>query len=257
MDHIFATYWALRAGLAVLALAFPLILWIGGHLLADLPLAGSMSEYYHARSAHDPATGEPGHGVMRDAFVGISFAVGMILVLYKGFSKPEDWALNFAGLFAFGVALFPMRWPVGGASAEHCISFHGFCAVSFFLSISSVCIFRASDTLHLIQGETTRKCYKLAYRTIGLLMIALPVVVWVLTSQQIVRDYRTFLLELAGIYVFAVYWLLKTYELHKIKSRWGAALVQVRFEELRLRDLFRLSAMSITPPTVDDRKPVQ
>lgn len=37
-----------RLGLAVMAFAFPLLLWIGGYYLGHLSLPGSMSAYYHA-----------------------------------------------------------------------------------------------------------------------------------------------------------------------------------------------------------------
>jgi hypothetical protein len=53
-NQIAATYKMLRLGLAVMAFAFPLLLWIGGHFLADLPLAGSMGAYYHASDALHP-----------------------------------------------------------------------------------------------------------------------------------------------------------------------------------------------------------
>lgn len=82
-SHISATYYTLRKGLAVLALALPWVLWIGGHIFSDLPLQASMSAYYHA-----------GGGVMRDAFVGIMFAVSFFLVLYKGFTYFENHAFN-------------------------------------------------------------------------------------------------------------------------------------------------------------------
>jgi len=44
---------------------------------------------------------------MRDWFVGILWAVGSFLVLYRGFSVAEDWALNIAGLSAILLAINP------------------------------------------------------------------------------------------------------------------------------------------------------
>src|SRR5688572_6066749 len=74
--HVLGTYFTLRLGLGVLAVAFPLVLVIGGKLWADLDLQDSMSRYYHAtRSGRS----------MRDWFVGILFAMGAVLYLYKGF----------------------------------------------------------------------------------------------------------------------------------------------------------------------------
>jgi hypothetical protein len=60
-----------------------------------------MSAYYHS-----------GGGAMRDEFVGILFAVGAFLCLYKGFTTFE-YALNLAGAFVIGVAAFPMEWNCG------------------------------------------------------------------------------------------------------------------------------------------------
>jgi len=85
-DHIAATDRALRIRAGVIALAFPLILWGGGHLLANLPLQGSMSAYYHASDALHSGQSLPGQGVLRNEFVGFLFAVGVILFLYRGSS---------------------------------------------------------------------------------------------------------------------------------------------------------------------------
>jgi hypothetical protein len=95
--HITASYTTLRIGMGVLAIVLPFLLWIAGHLLADLPLQGSMSAYYHA-----------GGGAVRDGFVGALFAIGVFLMLYKGFTAFENWALNLAGGFLLIVALVPM-----------------------------------------------------------------------------------------------------------------------------------------------------
>src|SRR5687768_11654622 len=129
-DQIAATYRMLRLGLAVLAFTFPPLLFVGGLLLGGLPLAGSMSAYYHYhptkplppdngaldQSAPIPGATDKeisGQGVMRNLFVGILFAVGGLLFAYQGFSRLEDHALNLAGIMAWGVALFPMNWPEG------------------------------------------------------------------------------------------------------------------------------------------------
>lgn len=41
---------------------------------------------------------------MRDLLVGSLFAVGPLLLIYKGFSFAEDWLLNAAGVLIIGVA---------------------------------------------------------------------------------------------------------------------------------------------------------
>ena len=45
--HISATYLTLRLGVAGIALAFPLLLWVGGIVLTHTELQSSMSLYYH------------------------------------------------------------------------------------------------------------------------------------------------------------------------------------------------------------------
>ena len=80
----------LRLGLAVIAFAFPLLLWIGGYYLGHLHLAGSMGAYYHAIDSLHPDQGIPGQGSMRNEFVGILFAVGALLFAYQGYSRLED-----------------------------------------------------------------------------------------------------------------------------------------------------------------------
>lgn len=200
--HIFGTYFTLRIGIAVIAILFPFILWIGGNLYLGLPLQDSMSAYYHANI---------GDKSMRDWFVGILFAVGAFLYLYKGYSSAENIALNGAGIFAVGIAIFPMQWNCGADCGKY--SLHGFCAVSFFLCTAFVCIRCASDTLHLIQDEKIKRRYNLAYKLIGIVMIASPAIAFVLTA--LLKQYRaqTFYAEVVGILAFATYWLTKSREL--------------------------------------------
>src|SRR4051812_24325220 len=90
-DYIPKTYFALRMALAVIAFGFPAFLALGGYFIWALDLQKSMSTYYHA-----------GNGALRDVFVGTLGAIGVILLIYQGVTKLEDYALNLAGLFAFG-----------------------------------------------------------------------------------------------------------------------------------------------------------
>jgi hypothetical protein len=160
-NHIFGTYLTLRIGVAIIAILFPFILWIGGLFYVEIPLQNSMSAYYHASIDHKS---------MRDWFVGILFAIGAFLYLYKGFSNKENIALNCAGTFALGIALFPMEWDCGDTCKR--LSLHGTCATLFFLCIAFVCLRCASDTLDLIPNEQDKRKFELLYQLIGLAMIA-------------------------------------------------------------------------------------
>ena len=200
-EHITATYVIVRYGMAALALAFPLLLWIGGRILADLPLQGSMSAYYHS-----------GGGAMRDGFVGILFAVGALLCLYKGYTVFENYALNLAGIFAIGVAIFPMEWGCGAGCKT--FTLHGTLAVLFFLCIAYVCIFRACDTLKLVPDRAKARRFKTIYHLLGWGMIVLPLAAVLLTNMlQALAGSAIFAVEASAAAVFAVYWLLKSREI--------------------------------------------
>ena len=223
-----ATYKMLRLGVAVIAFAFPLLLWIGGRLLAGLPLAGSMSAYYYT--------------VMRDTFVGLLFAVGIILFVYQGYTRFEDWALNLAGGLALGIALFPVA--LASEPSHNPFSLHGVCAVSFFLCIAYVCIFRASDTLSLIHDRETRACYRRWYKFLGCAMVGFPVIAWILISNIPGEKSAIFFVELSGIYVFAMYWVVKSHEVRQTDSDRKAALGKLHVEPHGLSGAVR--TLSIT-----------
>src|SRR3546814_911237 len=107
------SYEILRNGIGVLALAFPIVMIVGGGLHHIQP---SLSAYYHF--APD-AAGQYGAGTMRDAFVGMLCAIGSFLFFYRGHSFQEDVALNCAGISAVLVALVPTDWPaINGAATS-------------------------------------------------------------------------------------------------------------------------------------------
>lgn len=195
-NHIAATYQALRIGLAIIAFLFPPWLVVGGMIFDKVAWQKSMSAYYHASPDSQevarqkdaaqknpaPVAGEPirhGQGTMRDWFVGLLFGVGIVLYLYKGFTWLENWALNIAGVMAWGVALFPMPWPGFSGIRLPLLgpngTLHGACAITLFFCIAYVCIFRAADTLSLIKDEARREIFRKRYRVLGHLMWLFPV----------------------------------------------------------------------------------
>src|SRR5262249_27422314 len=124
--HIESTYNSLRLGMGIIALVFPIALWLGGYWLSQLSLQSSISAYYHTP--------------MRDLFVGTLFAVGSFLYLYKGFSAAENYALNLAGIFAVGAAVFPLAAPPTAKCEVFTAGYaHGICTVLFFVCIAYVC----------------------------------------------------------------------------------------------------------------------
>jgi hypothetical protein len=257
-----------RRGIAFIAIAFPLILWLGGYFVARLHLEGSMSAYYHASPKSQAAEQldpppdliDPGQGVMRNWFVGLLFALGGILVLYKGFTSMEDWALNLAGVMALGVALFPMAWGPNFKGTEVSVlnvrfSLHGFCAVMLFLCIGYVCIFRAGDTLKLIKDSKVRDRYRTTYRWLGWAMIVFPIAPFVLFGVLQIQNRATFFVELAGIWVFALYWLVKDHEISTSHADWLAMCGELRVEEEPKRSPFRKVMIEKTDPAKEELHP--
>lgn len=195
--HIAGTYLSLRLGIGVIGVTLPWLLYVGDLLLSHESLRPSMSAYYYS-----PA--------MRNVFVGALVAVGVSLYLYKGFSRREDWALNFAGWFAILVALVPTAPPE--TVVPTLLSWHGGFAVSLFLSIAYVAVFRAADTLRLIRDTRKAKRLRAVYRGLGVGMVVSPLAAVVLTYAVRPKS-LVFFLEALGVLMFAAYWLVKTAEL--------------------------------------------
>jgi len=219
--HESATYRTLRWGTALLGLALPWVLWIGG-LLGGRPLQDSMSAYYYT--------------VMRDEFVGILVAIGALLVVYRGYTQLENVALDLAGVFLPGVALVPMR--EGGSG----LSLHGTFAVLFFLCVAYVCLFRAGDTLGLVANDAVRRRFRVVYRLTGGLMVASPLIAVLLSFLLEPRSpWRAvvFFAEAAGVYVFAAYWIAKSIEIRITDSERLAMVGKLWARRHGLADVFR------------------
>ena len=211
-QHILDTYFSTRIGIAIIGILFPLILWLVG-LRLGVELQGSISAYYHTP--------------MRNVFVGSLFAIGTSLYLYKGYSTVEDFVLDGAGVFAVCIALLPTSCPAD----IKCDTFtapvlHGVSAILFFILIAYICIFRSSDTLNeeksnivgrkkinLKINESRKKCYRRIYWILGVLMVALPLfsALWLYFIGE--TGSLIFWVELAGVLVFSLYWIVKTWEI--------------------------------------------
>jgi hypothetical protein len=210
LKHIFGTYNWLRFGMAGIAFVFPLLLLVVGWAYG-VQFQGSMSAYYWASMEGDPP--------VRVWFVGIIFAMGSFLFLYKGYTLLEDLVLNLAALLVILVALVPMSWKCGTE--------FGFCspwrwhyvfAVSFFICIEIVAVFQSGKTLHEIQDPGRQQRYRIAYwatRASLLIIPGLAILAHALTRNW---DKLTFSLELAGIWAFAFFWLVKSLELRRSQA---------------------------------------
>ena len=226
-DHMNGTYFSLRMGMGIVGALLPWVLWLG----ATERLQGSMSAYYYTS--------------MRDVFVGSLVAIGFFLVLYKGFSSRENWALNFAGGFAVGVALVPTNKP--DAEATLGAYAHGAFALAFFGFVAYVCIFLAADTLSLIRDTSRARRFQAAYRLIGAAMIVAPLSAAMLAFFA--REWRAtlFVVEAAAVTVFAVYWLVKSKEMKETNGESLALSGKVRLSETSAARLIPGRIVQIEP----------
>jgi hypothetical protein len=212
-DHVFSTYITLRYGMAFLAIGFPLLIYLIGKE-HGLNLQNSLSAYYWASLEHSPR--------VRDWFVGMLFAFAAFLYLYKGFTDSENWALNFAALFALGVAIIPMQWPEN--PNDHSFSAHGVCAVMLFVALGYVVIFRSKDTLKYLPEEASAcgfgresliRIYKFIYAVLGIALLVSPITAVVLSRISQTEPAKVFFEEASGVVVFGWYWLVKSHELRR------------------------------------------
>ncbi len=226
-DHILWTYICLRAGMAAIAFLFPLFLWWGGYAFQQ-ELMSSMSAYYYSP--------------MRNLFVGALCAIGAFLFLYRGFSQQENWALNGAGLLALGIAWFPTKRPQSvvelcGPDSLLAVCqinplpwWHVTCVLGFFACLVYVSRWRSVDTLGELRADTNavfyhrREFYETWYKRLSNAMIVFPIsaiLILLLTERW---QYVAFGVELAAIWVFSAYWLLKTIEIQS--SEWDDTVMR-------------------------------
>lgn len=215
---IVSTYFSLRVALTVLSVLLPPVLYFWGRR-HGVPLQYSMSAYYHADVSGLSCPG--GHGIARDLFVGGLFAVGGLLYAYRGVTTLENWTLNLAGLLAGAIALFPMRITCDGIPNR--FTPHGTFAILFFLCIAAVAIFAGPSTLDRIKDPKLREFFRHGYRVTGFVMVLAPgsVIAWSLLTGSYAE--HTFAIEVAGMYAFAAFWVLKSWEIHKANEALSAA----------------------------------
>jgi hypothetical protein len=230
--HMLMMFIALRVGVGLVGLSLPIILAGVGHWTYGIPLAGSLSAYYHATKecsglkaadSLEAATTEQaasipdpclaiGIGPMRNWFVGNLFFIGGAMLLMRGFSHLENWLLNAAGIMAPCVALFPMNWGNETGFNPH-LTF----AIAFFVCIGITCVFCSGKTLREMPATIPDRAkviafYQFWYRVLGTLMIVAPIAAHLFLRRD---PHRMFAVETAGVWAFGAYWLFKTFELKR------------------------------------------
>jgi hypothetical protein len=209
--HISDAYHTLRLGIGILGGALPLLVWLRGQYPDGAPVMSSISAYYHSSS--------------RDVFVGVVCAIGVFLILYKGYSRRENLALDLAGWCAILAAMFPPTAP--GAAAPQ-ITVHAVSAILFFLCLAYVSWFRAADTLSLIRDARKARLLRHVYRLIGFGMVVIPAAAAIIgTLWQPVLT--IFWVEVVAVSLFAAYWLIKSIEIKATNADYLARAGKLRF----------------------------
>jgi hypothetical protein len=221
-EHIRLTYFSLRGGLGLLAFLFPVLLVGIGYFVEGIPSKDQLSAYYFA---FEPSSLR--QFPLRGLFIGILWAIGCFLILYRGFSNTENRLLNVAGFCALAVAIFPMyaeeNCKICGTDALSV--FHKPAAFILFICMALVAWACSGETLDELKKTNEQKApevvrwwekednFRTAYYWIAALMIAAPVMAYILYKFNI-YDKWTLFVEWVGIWAFSFYWLLKSYELY-------------------------------------------
>src|SRR5262245_12464771 len=173
--HIYNTYITLRVGLFLIALAFPILLIVIG-LFNHIDIQSSMSHYYFAFA---PKGSELRVFPTRVVFVGLLFALGVALILYKGFTKWENRLLNVAGAAALVAALFPMEAPdyckINCENIPPIFPYlylvHPLAGVVVFGCLAIVAVFCTEETLKDLTDRDQKEGFRRYYRRIAFLMV--------------------------------------------------------------------------------------
>lgn len=218
--YMILSFDTLRNGMWIFTALFPVAVYLSG-LVYGQKLPGSLSAYYWLVES-EPNT-------PRNVFVGGLLAFAVFFLLYEGFTKWENRALNAAAFFGAGVAFIPKAhgdWDPG--------IWHGTSAVLLFLCLAYVIWFRAKDTFEEFEksgeapasGKGSLGWYKTQYRIASLVMAASPVLAvaldLVLGKGLGLGDPNLgtlgtiiFFVECVGIWAFSRFWYLKRSEIRQ------------------------------------------
>jgi len=197
--------------IGVTALLLPIIVH-GWYFIktGQFAILGSVSEYYHSCS--------------RDIFVGLLCAIGVCMVVYKGFARFDNRVSTIGGIAAIAVAFFPTGCeklydyckPLCGAEwcDKETIIHYGSAAVLFvMLAIFCFRIFTAND-----DNERRSDGYNLTYRRSGWVILSCMAIMFIYsqfigdeTKKALVFFRPIFCLETLALATFGISWLTKAY----------------------------------------------
>lgn len=209
-DELVLSYHRVRQALGFLGLSLPVTLLLGA-LISDGGMAPSISDFYHT--------------TQRDIFVGTLCAIGIFLFSYRGYRPvqgekiSDDILATLAGISAFGVAFFPNEGGgyevisltqalVGPVTAS---VIHYASALVFFFCLGLFCYIKFPKTARPVRRRWYIWCGHIIL--ISSLMILAGSVIRDFGSEamkaMVLKSNMIFWAEAAGVWAFALSWLIK------------------------------------------------
>lgn len=201
-------YNLLRRFLGAMGFLLPAVLFIGSYVQCGCNhIQDSISAYYYTPFV--------------SVFCGILFTIAIFLFTYPGFDLADKWATNAAGVFAIGVAIFPMHFDtpldtcntsIGNASEQ--IGFlHIASAALFFITIAGISCFLFTRTHKDKEPTAEKKKRNIIYIGSGVI-IYLAIGLLILDHFAIIHlgcyiPRHVFVLETVCLFAFGTSWIIK------------------------------------------------
>ncbi len=241
---------AMRRGIGMLAILFPVIMVLGGLFFAYL---GHGAYRWPGAPAVQPTLSDYHGTQMRNAFVGMLGAIGWYFFVFRGRDGHENRLTAFAGILAIMVSMFPDDCDAhlaGVCTADSTFGFtadflgkgatyiHLGAAGLMFALLGAICIFRFTKS-HLVptpfptvsdgvsEGKVIRNRWYIGFGVgiWALLLLAILVGFWWAPDTHGVLA-----LEIAMVWLYGAAWLLKGEA--GITSKWiGPRLWPDKFTE--------------------------
>jgi hypothetical protein len=197
------SYLALRKAVGWIGILLPFTMVTGVMLIfRGEAILKSISLYYYSG--------------MRDVFVGAISAIALFLLFYRGYDRVDNWAGNFAGYFALGIAFFPTtkEGPLNWIGIIHLI-----CASAFFIIIAGFSLFLF--TRRALRPTKRKLTRNKIYVICGLVIITclLSIMVFFIFLQNKYPDSCfVFWAETFALIAFGISWLTKGGTLYPDKA---------------------------------------
>ena len=192
----------LRRAVGYVGLGLPFAVSLGGWAVFGNGLQDSISSYYY--------TG------MRDVLVGALCAIGIFMLSYKGYEPKDSIAGNLAGLFAFGVALFPTTPTPSASTCQEIIGHVHLAFASLFFSTLAYFSLRLFTKTDQAVPSNKKLQRNKVYRTCGYAMVACLILILAAkishasdTGGALGKWDLIFWLESIAIAAFGVSWMTK------------------------------------------------